>query len=404
MEVTVINEFGDPTSIKYRGNDPVPDSGEISGVGRYDCSKAEGSSCKDRGYAVYKVQQGKKYRFRIINTSAMAHFTVSFDGHPMTIIEVEGTHVKEYTVEYLPINIAERYSVIINCNQTVGNFWIKALIARCSIPYRPGDPRTINSNSAINYTVLGILRYEGAPESNPQSTGFRIPPPNCYDQDPSTLKPYKPEPPPSGDVETIPFTVDVSLLQTSNLLAATVNGQSFVPDFSYPTVKRLRDGMDPSRFLVTDNAYGFNISSGSPVEILIRNDENRTHPFHLVKSPDLLRMQLNDMPEEVSHLCDQFDNTNGLSHDPSMEPSEPDPSTENVVPDSSPDTSKQPDEDSYTPPDDSSTPPDDSYTPPDDSSTPPDDSSTPPDDSSTPPDDSSTPPDDSSTPPDDSSY
>ncbi|CAG8690848.1 34953_t:CDS:2, partial [Racocetra persica] len=400
--MTVSDWYHDPTgnfmptfrSVKYRGADPVPDSGEISGVGRYDCSKAPGgSSCKDNGYAIYKVQRGKKYRFRIINTSAMAHFTVSIDNHPMTIIEVEGTNVKEHTVEYLPINIAERYSVIINCNQTVGNFWIKAIMARCSIPYRPGDPGTINSNSAINYTVLGILRYEGAPETNPQSTGFSIPPPNCYDQDPNTLKPYKPEPPPSGDVDTIGFTVNVGLLPVTGLLAATVNGKAFVPDFSYPTVKRLRDGMDPSRFLDTDNAYGFNISSGSPVEILIRNVENRTHPFHLhghafwvvctgepgsntgdrsslncnyddpplrdivtvkprsltairyiadnpgvwafhchiewhvemgmvaqlIESPDLLGQQLRNMPEEVSHLCDQFDNTNGLSHDPSME-------------------------------------------------------------------------------------
>ncbi|CAG8562556.1 7678_t:CDS:2 [Cetraspora pellucida] len=284
--MTVSDWYHDPTGNfmpTFRsGNDPVPDSGEISGVGRYDCSKApEGSSCVDKGYATYKVQQGKKYRFRIINTSAMSHFTVSFDNHPMDIIEVEGTNVKRTTVNFLPINIAERYSVIIECNQTVASYWIRATISRCSIPYRPGDPNTINSNSALNYTVLGILRYEGAPETNPQSTAFKTPTPNCFDQDPNTLKPYVPEPPPQDNVYTISFTVNVVLLPSSKLLAAVINKSSFVPDFSYPTLMRLRDGQDPSRFLVSDNAYGYNISSGATVELLVRNDENRTHPFHL---------------------------------------------------------------------------------------------------------------------------
>ena len=54
----------------YRGFNPIPDSGLISGRGRYNCSAAPpGSKCdSDAPLAVYKFEKGKKYRLRLINT------------------------------------------------------------------------------------------------------------------------------------------------------------------------------------------------------------------------------------------------------------------------------------------------------------------------------------------------
>ncbi|CAG8470658.1 7529_t:CDS:2 [Scutellospora calospora] len=284
--MTVSDWYHDPTGnfmpifLSYQGNDPVPDSGEISGVGRYSCSNTT-LPCKDNGYATYKVQKGKRYRFRIINTSAMAHFVVSIDNHPMTIIECEGTNVQKHTVDFLPINIAERYSVIIDCNQPVNNYWIRASMSRCSIPYQPGDPDTINSNSSLNYDVRGILSYDGAPKGEPQSTGVKIPKSQCYDQDVSTLKPYPPQPPPQSSTSTLELAVNVGFVQPSDVLEATVNGSSYVPDFKEPTIMKLKNGIDPSKFFRSDNAYGYDFPHCAVVDLIIRNLERRTHPFHL---------------------------------------------------------------------------------------------------------------------------
>ena len=53
----------------YKGFNPIPDSGLISGKGRYNCSAApEGSKCdSDAPLAVYKFEKGKKYRLRLIS-------------------------------------------------------------------------------------------------------------------------------------------------------------------------------------------------------------------------------------------------------------------------------------------------------------------------------------------------
>ncbi|KAJ3265723.1 hypothetical protein HDU76_012027, partial [Blyttiomyces sp. JEL0837] len=66
--------------------EPVPESGLIGGVGRYDCSRApRGATClANNPLKVYTVVPGKRYRLRLINTSAMSGFYFSIDGHNMT--------------------------------------------------------------------------------------------------------------------------------------------------------------------------------------------------------------------------------------------------------------------------------------------------------------------------------
>ena len=58
---------------------PTPDSTLINGKGRY-----VGGPEVER--TVLKVQSGKRYRFRVINTSAIGSYTFAIEGHTMTII------------------------------------------------------------------------------------------------------------------------------------------------------------------------------------------------------------------------------------------------------------------------------------------------------------------------------
>jgi hypothetical protein len=90
------------------------------------------------------VQQGKKYRMRLINNSGFGHFHVRFEGHPMTVIEADGILHQPLLRDEVELYPAQRYSVIvsaitctlqtnacssglldqIDANQPVGNYWI----------------------------------------------------------------------------------------------------------------------------------------------------------------------------------------------------------------------------------------------------------------------------------------
>ncbi|CAG8564146.1 10501_t:CDS:2 [Acaulospora colombiana] len=276
---------GDPSMLprfrneNYFGFDPLPDSAEISGVGQYNCTIP---TCNPNRFATYKVQRGKRYRFRIINMSAMTHFWLSIDQHPLTIIEVEGTPINPVAINWLPINIAQRYSAIVVANQSVGNYWIRAVISNCSLPV---NNLTINYNTPLfaNGQITGILRYDGAPATNPTSVAYPQNSSDCYDLDPTTLKPSTPPNP------AVPQTTNITQIymeisikfpfvgRNRILVEAAINNSSFFPSTSYPSYRKVVDG---SNFSSYDNAYSYN-TWNEPIEIFLNNTENRTHPFHL---------------------------------------------------------------------------------------------------------------------------
>lgn len=93
-------------SSKSKGFPPIPNSGMINGVGRYDCSFADlqDQICDTdtQRYPVFEVVRGKRYRIRVINTAANAFFKFSIDNHKLTTIEVDGVD----TVKVSPVDQA----------------------------------------------------------------------------------------------------------------------------------------------------------------------------------------------------------------------------------------------------------------------------------------------------------
>src|SRR2546423_10861767 len=102
----------------------------------------------------------------------------SIDEHKLEVIEVDGIYVKPYTVEKLPINVAQRYSVIVKADREIKNYWIRATIQEACVA---NNTFTINSNSAINYKVVGILKYKGASRNDPTTKESVEQPESCKD-------------------------------------------------------------------------------------------------------------------------------------------------------------------------------------------------------------------------------
>ncbi|RIB19536.1 Multicopper oxidase [Gigaspora rosea] len=268
----------------YRGFDPIPDSGDISGLGQCDCEAApKNSSCNPNNkIATYVVKKGKKYRFRIINTSALVHFTISIDNHPLTIVEVDGDYVKPVTLNTIPINIAQRYSVILDANQPIDNYKIRAHISICT----PNSNITINYNASLtlNYDVTGILKYEGAEDKLPTSKAdsLNYTSLQCRDVNPNILKPYYESKVPKNVISTYKALVTFGALPTGKQVAL-INNSSFVPDSNYPTNQQVVEGVD--KFQNAQNTHIYECKSGdcndAAVDIYIINNNTDSHPFHL---------------------------------------------------------------------------------------------------------------------------
>ncbi|KDR80996.1 hypothetical protein GALMADRAFT_264934 [Galerina marginata CBS 339.88] len=177
----VVYDPFDPYKLKYDFDDestvitladwyhfPAPQAGQgvptanatlINGLGRY----LNGTTASDAPLAVIKVLPNKRYRFRLISISCDPNFTFSIDGHNLTIIEADGVATKPLVVDSLQIFAGQRYSFILNTNQNVSNYWVRAL---------PNvGPKGFDGglNSAI-------LRYIGAPSADPTTTLSQVNP------------------------------------------------------------------------------------------------------------------------------------------------------------------------------------------------------------------------------------
>ncbi|QRV84241.1 Multicopper oxidase [Ceratobasidium sp. AG-Ba] len=115
------------------GNEPVPDTGLINGRGRYKGGPAA---------------PGR------LSTSSKAN-----DGHPLKIVEADGLAHEPLIVNSLDIHPGERYSIVVEANQTVGNYWIRAPIT------------ARRSSSTLDPSLVrAVLRYKGAPANDPTTS------------------------------------------------------------------------------------------------------------------------------------------------------------------------------------------------------------------------------------------
>lgn len=127
-------------------------SGLINGRGRY--YSPDTGKHNEAPLEVFTVTPNEQYRFRVIGSGALYPFRVSVDNHEMTIIASDGYDLEPQQAESFVINPGERFDFTITTNQSIGNYWIRA----------------ISLETTRDHHVEAILRYKGAPIEEPNSS------------------------------------------------------------------------------------------------------------------------------------------------------------------------------------------------------------------------------------------
>ncbi|KAL0958763.1 hypothetical protein HGRIS_014085 [Hohenbuehelia grisea] len=105
------------------------------------------------------VVAGKRYRLRLINAGCLASFHFMIDRHPLTVIEMDGVAVKPHPVDSLWMHPGQRFSVVLNANQTTGTYWIRANLTW--------------EGTYVNYDdSIATVHYLGSPDTRP-TTSFK---------------------------------------------------------------------------------------------------------------------------------------------------------------------------------------------------------------------------------------
>ncbi|KAJ6592604.1 laccase 1 [Mycena capillaripes] len=230
----------------------------INGLGRFDGGPAS-------PLAVISVTFGKRYRFRLVSMSCDPNFVFSIDQHSMTIIEVDSCNHQPLTVDSIQIFAGQRYSFVLNANQTIDNYWIRTVANGGT----PGFANGINS---------AILRYVDAPIQDPTT-------PLTTSVNPlneASLRPAAGQPPVPGKPVVGGADVTLNLAITLNFTTGkfAINNASFIPPTA-PVLLQILSGAQSATDLLPTGSV-FVLPPNKVIEVSIPGGTiGAPHPFHL---------------------------------------------------------------------------------------------------------------------------
>ncbi|KAK0205756.1 laccase [Desarmillaria ectypa] len=237
---------------------PVFDATLINGKGRY-----AGGPASD--LFQLNVVRGVRYRLRLVAISCDPNWVFSIDSHNLTIIETDGVNTQPLLVDSLQIFAGQRYSVILNANQRVGNYWIRA----------SPNLGTQGFGSGIN---SGVVHYVGAPSgvdptSNQTTSVIPLLETNLHPLE----NPGAPGLPQAGGADV---SLNLALAFDISTFRFTVNGASFIPPTA-PVLLQILSGANSAQNLLPSGSV-YTLPPNKVIEISIPGlAVGGPHPFHL---------------------------------------------------------------------------------------------------------------------------
>lgn len=101
----------------------------------------------------FNVMEGERYRFRLIGAQSLYAFKFSIDQHRLVLIATDGHYIEPTVVDFIIIHTGERYDFILDADQPVSNYWMRA--------------ETLEANIDAVHQAEGILHYSGSDNPNP---------------------------------------------------------------------------------------------------------------------------------------------------------------------------------------------------------------------------------------------
>ncbi|KAI0601470.1 laccase [Biscogniauxia sp. FL1348] len=219
-------------------------------------------------YNRVSLTPGKKHRLRIINTSVENAFTVSLVGHNFTVIETDFVPVTPQVMPSLFVAIGQRYDVIIDADQAVGNYWFNATV------------QSGLCGATTNTAAASIFSYDGASTSSlPTDVGVPLNTPPCVDN--TGFVPVVSRSAPSdqftGD-NILDITLATPMINNTPVFRWQVNSQNIDVMWDMPTLEYVKRGNTSypaaANVVVVDEADVWTFW-------IVQNENNVPHPIHL---------------------------------------------------------------------------------------------------------------------------
>ncbi|KAF2008997.1 multicopper oxidase [Aaosphaeria arxii CBS 175.79] len=234
------------------GAEPVPDSSLVN---------------ETRDLKV-KIEPGKTYLVRMINMGAFAGQYVWFEDHTMRVVEVDGVYTEPQDADMLYLTAAQRYSVLLTTKtETDRNY---AFVGSMDEELFDVIPDGLNPN------VTGWLVYDDSKEKPDAQEVAEFEPFDDF-----TLVPQDKQPIFDKVDHSVRLDLKMDVLN-DGLNYAFFNDRTYV----HPKVPTLYTVLSTGANATNPIVYGTNtnafvLEANQVVEIILNNDDDGKHPFHL---------------------------------------------------------------------------------------------------------------------------
>jgi iron transport multicopper oxidase len=183
------------------------------------------------------------------------------------VIEADAQNVQPVVADSVTIYAGQRYSLVLNANQTISNYWIRA------IPNIGNTSTTGGVNSAI-------LRYNGAADTDPTTNASLSQTLGLDALQETSLHPYTdPAAPGTAGLGEADVNIDLAILFTGSNY--TINGVEFQPP-SVPVLLQILSGAQSATDLLPAGSV-YVLPKNKVIELTIPSSValGGPHPFHL---------------------------------------------------------------------------------------------------------------------------
>lgn len=279
---------------------PIPDGALINGLNRRDCAQLPGRLCDSASASLpaFDLTANANHRLRFVNVGAFAWFQVSVDEHKFAITEADGTDLLPAYDTRLMISPAQRYSVIINTNQTTGDsFWLRAkMVTHCwkdpALPGHGAEEAKAILQYAFHDQKKSAEQHRSEPSSKNWDAGMEV---QCRDMNTTSYVPAAYEPPPSVADHSYFLRLNMAIGDW-RLERGFFNQSTLRPQLHNPTLHRTIEGLATKNKTFTSmsstdgvNAVSYDLKNDfviqhsgiKTVDLIIQNFDEGNHPMHL---------------------------------------------------------------------------------------------------------------------------
>jgi FtsP/CotA-like multicopper oxidase with cupredoxin domain len=249
------------------------DTGLINGMNINPVAK-DGAPAGQRYTVPTEFVPGKKYLFQLVNTAIQSTFKFYIDGHKFTVIAADFVPIEPYETTVLSINIGQRYEIIVEADQEVGDYFLRF------------DNQNACATTTNSDDIRGIIHYAGSSGGTPTSTAHTYPRKDngvggilgtCEDEPLASLVPILKKTV-SSPHQTVQHDVAVSNSNGINLYRWYLDGTTFQSNWGDATLYSIINNDTIPDY---SGDLAISTSLGEWVYVIIESPVPLGHPIHL---------------------------------------------------------------------------------------------------------------------------